>query len=210
MTQEKFEQIMNVLKPMPPILYPSALVDYASKHASENIPPVELREIIYAALSLASGRIHTELDMQTFIKDAIQALEQSSEAKGLTLDKLVLTERLEQLLGCEVIAISTKASALFFSYERHATGCQILTDVRPVFGDDPTSAPLAAIIVHSLKIQYHEDQDTAREFYVSIDAGDLKALRDASDRALAKAESLQAILQTAQIKGIAPEEVRGD
>jgi hypothetical protein len=69
---------------------------------------------------------------------------------------------------------------------------RILTDIRPVFGatDDP---PIAAVVVHTLRLSFFEDNES-KEFFISLDAEDLRTLRDQLDRASSKAESLKEVI----------------
>jgi hypothetical protein len=72
-----------------------------------------------------------------------------------------------------------------------------MTDIRSVFGQ-PEDLPLAAGIVHTLKITYHVD-DGMKDFYVALDDGDVRTLRELLDRAELKFASLQALLDRAKV-----------
>ena len=45
---------------------------------------------------------------------------------------------------------------------------RILTDARPVYGADPSAAPSAVIISHTLKLSFSKDDDF-RDFYIVLD-----------------------------------------
>lgn len=67
---------------------------------------------------------------------------------------------------------------------------RILTDIRPIFGTDPDSAPMAAAIVHTLRITYHAGE-SHKDFHVALDARDLRQLRDLVERAAKKERALK-------------------
>jgi hypothetical protein len=52
----------------------------------------------------------------------------------------------------------------------------------------------AAVIVHNLRIHYGQDSEH-KDFYVSLDTSDIADIREALDRADAKAKSLEGILK---------------
>ena len=107
-----------------------------------------------------------------------------------------LRQRLAKLLGYEnSLGVTSKALDVMTEHERILCGARIVTDIRPVFGR-PTDKPTAAVIVHNLKISYHQD-DEHREFYVALDTEDVVRLRTLLERAEMKAQSLEALLQRA-------------
>ena len=70
-----------------------------------------------------------------------------------------------------MLGLTAKASELTSENERVLcpANCRILSDVRPVFVDDPAEDPAAVLIQHTLKLAYHSEDDTVREFYVTLD-----------------------------------------
>jgi hypothetical protein len=107
--------------------------------------------------------------------------------------------RLEQLLSDDkVLGLSSKAITIASDTARHVHGFRVLTDARPVFGQDAKDGPKAFALIHTLKIEYFEGGED-REWFVSLDADDLESLQGAADRALAKERSMQAMLQKLNI-----------
>ena len=92
----------------------------------------------------------------------------------------------------------SKASRLQREGERLYCEAMILSDIRPVFGDDITSGPGSAVLTHTLKVSYHGDEGH-RDFFVVLDGEDLKALGEVVDRAQAKDESLRKVLRGTNI-----------
>ena len=64
-----------------------------------------------------------------------------------------------------------------------------MTDARPVFTHAPTEGPAAFMVIHTLALDVHASENDHR-WFVALDSNDLRSLRDAIDRAIAKEESL--------------------
>jgi len=67
---------------------------------------------------------------------------------------------------------------------------RILSDVRPVFGDDVDSAPLGAVLVHMLSIHYL-NLDELNTFVVALDEKDVEELLEVLQRAKRKSKTLK-------------------
>jgi hypothetical protein len=71
--------------------------------------------------------------------------------------------------------ISAKAYGLLIEHEKIFSDSRIVTDIRPVFDLNTETKIEAAILIHSLKIQY-KDMEGTKEFYVLLDSDDLDNL----------------------------------
>ena len=112
---------------------------------------------------------------------------------------------LEALLACDQsLGVTAKAASVRSEYGAIYCRARILTDLRPIFGPDPALAPLAAVIVHTLRITYH-DGDSHKDFYVALDAGDLRQIRELAERADRKEASLRAEIARTQMRYLEPE-----
>lgn len=100
-----------------------------------------------------------------------------------------LESNVGQAINSRVLRASIKAWALLSDEERIYLSSRVLTDVRPVFGDDGCDRLLASVIVHTLKIATRVDGRT-QSVFIALDTDDLIELRKAIDRALDKAEAL--------------------
>jgi hypothetical protein len=99
-------------------------------------------------------------------------------------------------LGTAPLRVSAKAATLLFDEERGFSNARVITDVRPVFGDDISSPDIsAAFIIHSLRISYRGRSENS-EFFVSMSTKDLRDLRKVIDRALDKAEGLEHVMSS--------------
>jgi len=91
----------------------------------------------------------------------------------------------------DTLGVTSKARSVAHDSERTYCFSRTLTDLRPVFRPD-SEDPSALVIVHNLKIAYHEGGDL-REFFVLLTGGDLKRLLKVLQRAEKKELNLKPI-----------------
>ena len=108
-------------------------------------------------------------------------------------------ERIQQLVTIRDLRVAAKALDVSTEYEHVFSSARVLTDVRPVFPDDDTAAPAAAVIVNNLKLDYYGPDGSLREFHVALDRADVISLRDVLDRALLKTASVRKLLDRTQL-----------
>jgi hypothetical protein len=140
--------------------------------ASDGTPPEKVASELVAAAQ-ASG----EKDLAPTVAgwDKVEAF----LAKTFALDK---------------VRISARALTLFYDTSRHAHDVRILTDARPVFSNRAADDPEGFVIMHTLRFDYYEDNQS-RDWYISLDFEDLQDLKKAVDRAIEKQGSLQRFLK---------------
>lgn len=81
---------------------------------------------------------------------------------------------------------------------------RILTDIRPIFGNNVEEPPEAVVIMHTLKMAYHRG-GRVDEVFFAMDETDLGDLKAAVARAELKAKSILATLAKTQLKVITEE-----
>ncbi len=98
-----------------------------------------------------------------------------------------------RLLGIDALnLVDVKAKELQTEAEHIFCEARMITDLRPVFGSNVTDSPEAMIIVHTLKLGYHDFQSqTHREMYVAMDADDIAKLIEVLQRAEKKTKTLK-------------------
>lgn len=104
-------------------------------------------------------------------------------------------------MSIEALRTVAKAARLQRDGERLYCTAKILSDIRPVFGKDPTQAPVGAVLTHTLRIGYHEGKEH-KEFHIVLDSNDLDALGKAVQRAKAKDKTLREFLKTANLRNL--------
>jgi hypothetical protein len=104
-------------------------------------------------------------------------------------------KRLAEFLSDDrVLGISAKAWSVTAETQRHVHGFRVLTDARPIFGQNVSEAPKAFSLIHTLQVEYFEE-GKEREWFVSLDADDLEVLQGAVERAIAKERSVRTMLE---------------
>jgi hypothetical protein len=150
-------------------------------------------------ISLSASRAHADTPVPKFANEVIRSIERATPPIDLSGDKRSRAkDRITKLLALEPLSAATKAIHLQRDFERILTHSRILTDARPVYGQDPAGKPLAMIITHTLKLTYSKD-DESTELYLALDSEDITDLKQVLNRAEAKAKSLAKALTTADI-----------
>jgi len=158
-----------------------------------------IREVV---LELYRVREFFGMEAPEFASEIAQAVQ---EVQPFPADELPsFRDRLTRLLTIESVNIAVKAASLKLEYERRFCTARILTDARPVYAVDPSRPPSAAMIMHTLRISYHDDTSELREVYIAMDRDDMTTLRDLLDRAEEKASSLESLLAEAGVRIVAP------
>lgn len=128
--------------------------------------------------------------------------EEIVKAEGLDLEGVSdrdATEFLVQVMELPSMVTSAKASDLLTEYDRIFGDARIVTDIRPIFMEDPHEMANGAIIVSTLKVQYQDSRGVSN-FYVALDTRDLVALKKVVDRALSKIDTVKEELDRAELE----------
>lgn len=160
------------------------------------LAPHDVDAIVRTLIPLYLLRARTDVPVAEFAEDVLRAMDET-DVEALKLfgeDRERFKDHVIRLLSVKPIDIGLKANELLLDHEHTIHSARVLTDIRPVFEADPEDQPKAAVIVHMLKISYHDESDEVKEFYVALDTGDIARLISTLERADAKAESLRASL----------------
>jgi hypothetical protein len=146
---------------------------------------------------------HDEISLDEFVSDICEALREHSE---LIIDEEPrFRDRLENILKINAPRIAAKAISIGYEYEHLFCSARIITDARPVYGDNVSESPAAMVITHNLKITYHGAPGELKEIFIGLGSEDIRELRTVLDRAEEKAKSLQAAFGVAKLKFIDPQ-----
>lgn len=179
----------------------AASPDEMAINIGENVPSIpkdELVKILDLLYSLYHVRELSELNKNSFLRELAESVSENAVPKITDEELPAVRQRLKDLLSLKPLESISKAVALQRQEERVYCDAKIISDIRPVFGDDPKVRPVAATITHSLKITYHEN-DAHREFYIVLDEVDLADLERVIKRAKAKSDTLTKMLSDAEI-----------
>lgn len=115
---------------------------------------------------------------------------------------------LEGLVNAPAVKRVAKAVDLIQERDRLVQLVRIVTDVRPVFADDLV-APTAALVLHDLRLTYHEDGEF-HTFSAALDHSDLLNLQSAVKRAIEKSELLKSWLSQHELADLTEAIESGD
>jgi methionine synthase II (cobalamin-independent) len=197
LSENSVDQIISAFEGVAPKFFPEELSkDVISK--IEGVSPDDLLEIISAILILSKHRVHDDIPPEELAEQIVQALSdvKKNQQQGLK-------RRLVRFFQIETLLISAKASSIMLSHENIFCSARIITDVRPVFGSDPSVTPNAAVTVHMLNLSYHHEGQI-KELYIAMDALDIDTLRIALDRADLKGQSLKSLIKRAGLTHLDP------
>ncbi len=79
----------------------------------------------------------------------------SEDLKLASNKRSSFAKRLATLLNLECLSLAARAYDIVTEYERVFHDARILTDLRPVFGSDTSDGPKAALLISTLKIDFH-------------------------------------------------------
>lgn len=137
-----------------------------------------------------------------FAGEVCDALRISGKVEAKEVDWSSFMQDLTALLSCDkTFGVAAKALDIRQQNPHVYCNARILTDIRPVFTDDPAEGPNAAFVVHTLRISTHEEGDfsTVKDFFLSLDADDLKELRRLIDRAVTKEAALKSLIEDTKV-----------
>ena len=117
---------------------------------------------------------------------------------GLTDNALLVRDRLRQLFSAPSLLQASKAESVLTDHQRIFEHAKVLSDIRFAFQSDPESEAYGAVLVHMLKLTYHENGEH-KEFYLALDGDDLEDVKKAIDRARIKSKNLLRKLSAAQV-----------
>jgi len=187
-------EILASLKGAPPTLSRSSLVSNVMG-ALKNIPLAVVEPIVQALLSLytvSAALEYTSVD--AFADDICRAVEGGRLVPNFDPDsQRRFKERLSRFLGLKNLGLVAKGLDLLSEHERLLCSARLITDIRPIFGTDPTRSPEAAIIFHVVMVRYHEGGEL-KQLTMALDDKDIKSLKATIDRAEHKASSLRSLL----------------
>jgi hypothetical protein len=136
--------------------------------------------------------------LRQIARHAPEELALGSEASNKL--KTLLTFAFTSIPALEVAA---KARNLLFSYDNTYQYAVVLTDLRPIFKQNPPE-PAAALIVHTLKLTVYGPDGETDEKYIALDPVDLKQLIGVLQRAVRKEDALKKLVEKSELQYLEP------
>jgi hypothetical protein len=188
--QDIIEDLAAALEGEPPELT-SALVSERVARKVKDLAAEDVQSIIRALLTIATGRLAVQQPVAEFAQSLVDQERATIEER----DRSRAVAVLQRLLSARAIAGTSKATDVITDHSQIFLSARMLTDLRPVFGEAPSSQPIAAALVHTLKITYAKDRDTL-EFFVAMDEQDIQRLREVLERENIKTKALRSVITT--------------
>lgn len=168
------------------------------------LPAGDLRRLIDVVASLRRLLSKFKVSAPKLVADVVEAA-RASIGNFEGSNGTDFAERLGSLLpiaSFDIVGI--KARELQGEAERTFCEARVITDIRPVYGETVEEAPTALLVVHTLKLVFHE-MSGHKEFYLALDEEDIASLKKSLDRAEEKARTLKALfakkdLRTVELK----------
>jgi hypothetical protein len=197
-------ELFTALETVTPTLLAKSLARKVWERARA-IPKDDVEGIIQAAIGMHRSRSAAVTPSQ-FAENICKALEDSSKSFKLSPeDRETFKQRLVRLLGFDSsLGTTAKALNVLLDHERVLCSARVITDIRSIFSI-PSEKPTAAVIVHMLKISYHQDMEH-KDFFVALDSSDIGKLKEVLERAEQKAKSLVTVLQASGVSALEPHE----
>lgn len=156
--------------------------------------------VLEAVIPIMYFKVSRSDQKEDLVKEVVNALKGGTkDEKKLPGNAIAAFERnLGRLLTLSKVALKAKALSVATDSPRLFSSAKILSDMRPIFGEQ-VDAPLGMVILHNLKIDYGKG-GMPKEFFVSLDSADLKALQDCVTRALDKEIALRKFAEHSNLR----------
>jgi len=192
MPPKRRKSLIRALQKAPKLLHVHGLTSRVSEQSGLDENDVSAWIRMLASMYLAFAVLDESFANR--VAEAAEGLVRDESPKR-RLDRKRFAADLIELLSCHSsLGVTAKALDVRSEYGSVFHSARIITDIRPVFGPDVEGSPLAAAVVHTLRITYRE-RDSDKDFYVALDARDLHDLRSLVDRATEKEVSLRSQLE---------------
>ncbi len=163
----------------------------------------EVKDVIETLISIHNLRDYLQENNDASANEVIekisQAVEDDEELEITDEQRQEFERRLVNFLGLDnILSFRSKSIEVIRDHERLFKNSRIHTDMRPVFESGLEDSPAGVAIINMLKIEY-VDLDGKHEFFVALDANDLKQLREQLDIADRKVKAIELMLNQVNI-----------
>jgi hypothetical protein len=207
LSHEQTQALAEALKQARPTFWTADFAKSVASTLEDVIDPSDVYDLVFLLGGLYVARTSGDHSIADFVEHVCEAMEESGEATLVPKggDWSSFKERLIRLLDTDQsLAVTAKAADVMTQQAHSYCSARVITDLRPVFKTDPGEVPEAALVIHTLKITFHEG-DKVNQFFVALDSKDVRDLRDLLDRAEQKERALAAVMSAAGLIDLAPE-----
>lgn len=194
LTPEQASSLVHSLKTLPLDLTMDDLVTTLSATLAP-IKQADHRKLITAVFSLYTLQSRRETQSEQTASDVVDAATKLAEFRPLVSGDVRQSaiDVMTKVLNIDEVQQRIKMLDVTNQYERRFHDIRILSDIRPVYGDNPAEPPSQLHVMHTIKLSFH-DETSIKDIYVSVHPQDLPKLTEAIERAEAKQRSLQILI----------------
>ena len=198
-SEEQIQQLQRSLEALTPDLSPGDVPDRLAVELDTWDDKEKATIAIEGVVGLAAFRAQSGENTEKVVSEVLSAAKRAEAdddepEEWLTEEQEArLQSGLVKLLSINQLDVAAKAVGVLNDNQRSFIVARVLSEIRPVFQDDVTKGPAAAVVVHSLKVEFMES-GRGKEFFVTLDIRDLQSLLKIVQRALAKDQQLQKLL----------------
>ena len=187
------ERLLDALSSAKPrLLVANLATDLSSKVGMDE---EELHDVLEMLTSLYVSLDRFEGSVEEFAGMVVETLRKMNrdDLTPTAGDWVAFQGYLARILSLhDSLGVTSKANEIMFENERVYCDARIVSDLRPVFRFHLEGGPAGAVVVHSMRLTYHEGR-RLREFYIAMDKDDVEQLKKLLNRAEKKHEMIKAL-----------------
>lgn len=179
------------------------------KLANHIAPKIELDKNKIAGIVAMLASLYRTMEdtpIDEFVVDFYHAAISFDKTSTLDIEWDDIKKDLKTVLSNDSFGVTSKAMDILSHYPNTYCSARLVTDIRPVFGQNTNECPPASLVVHTLRISSHQDDSDTKDYYVSLDSQDLHELRRIIERALEKETTLKSMINDTKMQYIDLEE----
>lgn len=161
----------------------------------------DAKNLVNTIGSLYQVRLDLDLSIDEFVDEIVEVMNESGDDFRELLDNDIekFRERFSKLLNVNALSLRTKTASLIVDHQIVYKSAKIISDIRPVFGDDIEQSPVGASLVHNLKVEYVEN-DELKYIHFALDDKDIGSLITLFKRTQSKSETLKMFIKSSGLE----------
>ncbi len=195
LTDQQYVELRSAIESIPKVIRHHNIFD-DREIKTDTISKGDFESIRNGIYPLLLGVSTIPVPLSEYVKGVVETVKEETGPPEDTLRSL--EKRLQELLEIPSTKLVAKAYDVLTEHGCTYGTARVLSDIRPVFMNDASIPPDAAVIVHMLNINHLEGNDR-KTIAIALDTKDIQELIDILERAKKKTERLKAILESSGI-----------
>jgi hypothetical protein len=191
LSDDSFTRLIELFERRPPILDSKLLVQEA-KRTLADANEDDVAEVVRAFVSIERARADHDWPLEQ-ITEGLERATNIAEEEDI---RRKAAERVTRAITTPAIAAAAKVEALVAANRNTLHTARVVTEIRPIWLQDPSDEPIGSVVVHDLELTYYREGEM-RAFHIALDDYDLEVLGRVAERGRAKAQSLRSFLERA-------------